>query len=156
VYEGGAEDVLSCLDGIGIWGIGMLSCSSSLWPKTIPPTSLFFSFSNMTDLKLVVSSEDYTTLKVQLVASAVGAPLTIQTSANLTQLDASAKNIVLVTSGGTLTQHIAILRYLAGLNSSANLLGVEDIDRAQVDQWLEFSWQELGKFDKQGVLNAIS
>lgn len=97
----------------------------------------------MTELKLFICNEDYTTLKVQIVASVVGADMSVEKSTELTRLEASAKNMVLQTSGGNLTQHIAILRFLAGLSSSSNLLGAEDIDRAQVDQWLEFSWQEL-------------
>jgi len=102
---------------------------------------------DMADLKLFVVVDDYTALKVQVVASVANVSLQVEKNVSPSQLqslEAAAKTSLLQTVGGNLTQHIAILRYLAGLNPSLNLLGTGDIDRAQVDQWLEFSWQELG------------
>lgn len=42
-----------------------------------------------------------------------------------------------------LSQHIAILRYIAQMSPSAGLYGQTDFDAAQVDQWLDFSWHNL-------------
>ena len=60
----------------------------------------------------------------------------------LLSLDSAAKSILLKTDSGFVTQHNAIIRFIAELDSS--LLGSSEIERAQVDQWLDFSWQDLG------------
>lgn len=95
-------------------------------------------------MKLFVTSEDYCLVKVKVALALGGKECAIETglaSADLAALDPAAKSMLLETPMGYVSQHIAILRYVA----DAQLLGVTDLDRAMVDQWLEFSWQELGK-----------
>jgi glutathione S-transferase len=101
-------------------------------------------------LELYSSVSDSCLLKVKLLAALVNLDLQINhvSDAELAVLDNSAKGLVLKTPGGYLSQHIPILKYIAGTSASA-LLGGEEIDRAQVNQWLEFAWQDLGKFDLQ-------
>jgi glutathione S-transferase len=95
-------------------------------------------------MKLYSAVDDYCLQKVKLVLALTGKECEIQTGCSvedLTKLDAAAKSMVLDTGAGCIGLHVAILRYLA----DAKLLGSSDIDRAMVDQWLEFSWEELGK-----------
>jgi asparaginyl-tRNA synthetase len=54
-----------------------------------------------------------------------------------------AKSIVLKTSAGYLTQQNAILRYLAENSATSGLTGSTPFESAQVDQWLDFFWNEL-------------
>lgn len=94
-------------------------------------------------MKLFVSSEDYCLVKIKLALSLGGKECAIEAGVavtDLTAMDPSAKSMLLETPMGCVSQHIAILRYVA----DAQLLGITDLDRAMVDQWLEFSWQELG------------
>lgn len=102
---------------------------------------------NFINMKLFVSSEDYCLVKIKLALALGGKECSIETgvaAADLANLDASAKSMLLETPMGYVSQHVAILRYVA----DAALLGVTDLDRAMVDQWLEFSWQELGVFSR--------
>lgn len=95
-------------------------------------------------MKLFVATEDYCLLKIRLALALTGKECAIETGVSLedlVKLDAGAKAILLETPGGYITQHVAILRYIVG----SELVGVSDLDRAMVDQWLDFSWQELGK-----------
>ena len=93
-------------------------------------------------MKLITSVDDYCLLKVKIASSLSGKECLIVsvTPEELVQLDASAKSMLMETPMGNISQHIAILRYIA----DSQLLGVNDLDRAMVDQWLEFSWEELG------------
>lgn len=95
-------------------------------------------------MKLLVATEDYCLLKIRLALALTGKECTIETGVSvedLTKLDAGAKAMLLESSLGYITQHIAILRSIAG----SDMIGSTDLDRSMVDQWLEFSWQELGK-----------
>lgn len=95
-------------------------------------------------MKLHSVLDDYCLLKIKIMLSLTGKDCAIETGCtieDLTKIDASAKSVVLETTGGAITQHVAVLRYL----SDAKLLGTSDLDRAMVDQWLEFSWEELGE-----------
>lgn len=50
---------------------------------------------------------------------------------------------VLSLEGGIIFQSNAILRYLGKLNQSLNLYGPTFYDQSQIDQWIDFSWNEL-------------
>lgn len=94
-------------------------------------------------MKLYVATEDYCLLKIKLALMLTGKQCDIETGVSvedLVKLDSAAKSILLETPLGYVTQHVAILRYIVG----EELVGACDLDRAMVDQWLEFSWQELG------------
>lgn len=94
-------------------------------------------------MKLLVATEDYCLLKIRLALALTGKECAIETGVSaedLTKLDAGAKAMLLESSLGYITQHIAILRSIVG----SEMIGSTDLDRAMVDQWLEFSWQELG------------
>lgn len=98
--------------------------------------------------ELLVAVEDFTVLKLQLLTSVTGALLRIEkkTDSELVAFDATAKGLLLRTKGGFLAQHVAILRYIAESHDQGALLGSSDeLNRAQINQWLEFSWQELGE-----------
>lgn len=100
---------------------------------------------SLVNMKLFVSSEDYCLVKVKLALALGGKECAIETgvaASDLANLDTTAKSMLLETPMGYVSQHVAILRYVA----DAALLGATDLDRAMVDQWLEFSWQELGAF----------
>lgn len=95
-------------------------------------------------MKLYSSVDDYCLQKIKIALSLTGKECSIETGCaveDLVKLDASAKSMVLETPGGVIAQHVAILRYL----SDAKMLGAGDLERAMVDQWLEFSWEELGR-----------
>ena len=91
------------------------------------------------------TADDYGLLKIKMTALAAKAFVEFKQvdEAGLKEIDANAKSYVLKTSQGNITQHIAIIRYIAELSPSLN--GSAEIEKAQVDQWLEFSWQDLGK-----------
>lgn len=94
-------------------------------------------------MKLLSVADDYCLLKIKIVLALTGKVCQIETPCaqeDLLKLDAAAKSMVLETPAGCVAQHVAIMRYL----SDDKLLGSGDIDRAMVDQWLEFSWEELG------------
>lgn len=98
-------------------------------------------------MKLFYSRSDYCLLKVKLVAALTGTTVDVEEKSHdeLVALDASAKTLLLEVDGQYISQHLTILRYLAEHSSKAKELLLEDVERAQIDQWLEFSWEELGK-----------
>jgi len=101
-------------------------------------------------MKVLALTEDYCLLKIRLALSILNLTSDIIIENNhyhgdLLKLDSAAKSILLVTdSGDYITQHVSILRYIAQSAEDKQLLGIAEIDRAMVDQWLEFSWNELG------------
>lgn len=100
-------------------------------------------------MNLLVSDDDYCVQKIVLVASLAGIELTVKkglTPKAVSEIDGRAKSMVLTTaSGGTIGQHTAILKFLGDFNSAVPLVGVTEMDRALVSQWIGFCWQELGK-----------
>ncbi|KAJ1432030.1 hypothetical protein B484DRAFT_327541 [Ochromonadaceae sp. CCMP2298] len=97
-------------------------------------------------MKLLSVQDDYCLLKVRLVLSLTGDDATVETGIaqeDLSKLDASAQSMVLETSSGYVTQTIPVMRYLAQAHPKAKLQGSGEVDTAMIDQWLEFSWQEL-------------
>ncbi len=97
-------------------------------------------------MKLFYSRSDYCLLKVKLVAALTGTTIVVEekTQEELVALDGAAKTLLLEVDGQYISQHLAILRFLAESSAKANELLLEDVERAQVNQWLEFSWEELG------------
>lgn len=98
------------------------------------------------EMKLFVATEDYCLLKIRLALALTGKECVIETGVSvedLKKLDAEAKAMLLESSLGYVTQHIAILRSIVG----SEMVGSTDVDRAMIDQWLEFSWQELGTIE---------
>lgn len=96
--------------------------------------------------EILTSVEDFTLVKLQLLTALIGATLRVEkkSEADLLALDPSAKGLLLRANNSYLSQHIAILRYIAETFNNASLLGGEDeMSRAQINQWLEFSWEEL-------------
>lgn len=98
-------------------------------------------------MKLLYSRDDYCLLKVKLVAALTETPLELQstTQDELAAKDGAAKSLLLEVDGQCVGQHLAVLRYLAETSKLAAQLLLEDVERAQVNQWLEFSWEELGE-----------
>lgn len=95
---------------------------------------------------LFVAVDDYCVQKVLVAAAAASFALELKnlpSQEELIKLDPSAKSLLLQTSAGFLTQQNAILRYIAESNKAAKLMGSDEMEIAQIDQWLEFSWQEL-------------
>lgn len=100
-------------------------------------------------MKVLALAEDYCVLKIRLAVSLLDLTTDVifETHEDLLKLDTTAKSILLVTeSGEYISQHVSILRYIAQSTEDKSLLGVAEIDRAMVDQWLEFSWHELGRY----------
>lgn len=97
---------------------------------------------------LVAVDGDYCVTKIQITASIANIKLNIiknKTHEELSILDPCAKSIVLQTKEGIITQHNAILRYIAEISPAVQLMGITSFDSSQVDQWLDFSWCELGR-----------
>ena len=68
-----------------------------------------------------------------------------------------AKSLVLTVGEIHLTTTNSMLRTIAELSPNTNLLGVTDIDKAQVDGWLSFVWSSLDvtlDADQQADLSA--
>jgi asparaginyl-tRNA synthetase len=55
----------------------------------------------------------------------------------------SSAAYVLVTPTGSITKTNAILHYLAELTPAQGLLGENSYETSQVDQWLDFAWNEI-------------
>lgn len=99
-------------------------------------------------MNLLVAEDDYCVQKIVLVAALAGLELTVKkgvSAKTLSELDGKAKSVLLSTSAGNLGQHTAILKYLGEVSPAVPLNGVSEIERAQVNQWVNFSWLELGK-----------
>jgi hypothetical protein len=98
-------------------------------------------------MELLVAVDDYCVTKIIAAASAAGVPLPVRkgySHSQLTDIDNAAKSILLKTKQGNITQHVAMLRYIAELAPASGLAGISSFDTAIVDQWLDFSWNELG------------
>lgn len=98
-------------------------------------------------MELLVAVDDYCVTKIIIAASAAGVKIKVVkdvTHDDLKKLDIAAKSILLLTSSGIIAQHVSMLRYIAEIAPSAQLMGSTPFDSALVDQWLEFSWCELG------------
>lgn len=98
-------------------------------------------------MELLVAVDDYCVTKVSLTAAVAGVNINVVKGlchSDLTKFDIAAKSILLKTSSGIITQHVPILRYIAEIAPNARLMGANTFDSALVNQWLEFSWCELG------------
>jgi asparaginyl-tRNA synthetase len=97
-------------------------------------------------------------MQVRIAAAYGGVALTINSAPSAAEVAAaspSGKLPVLRTPGGEYVfQSNAILRYVAGLNESANLVGGAGLQGGEVDQWLEFAATELEV--PAGVLGAAA
>ena len=109
-------------------------------------------------MNLLVAVEDFCVQKITTTAAVAGVkiPVTKATAEELSAVDPKARSIVLLTSEGPISQHTAILRYLAELSPLAELSGTSNFNAALVDQWLEFSWQEIGKIHNTSRSNMIN
>lgn len=98
-------------------------------------------------MDLLVAVDDYCLTKVIVTASVAGVKVNVTKGISheeLALLDAASKSMVLKTSSGIITQHVAMLRFIAEMVPAVQLTGVTAFDAALVDQWLDFSWCELG------------
>jgi hypothetical protein len=98
-------------------------------------------------MELLVAVDDYCVTKVSLTAAVAGVHINVVkgiSHSDLMKFDIAAKSILLKTSSGVITQHVPILRYIAEIAPNARLMGANTFDSALVNQWLEFSWCELG------------
>ena len=86
--------------------------------------------------------DDYCVQKCLLAAKLAGISLAVQQGA---AADVSGLALVMSEGKPPVTQHLAILRTLADAAPAAKLLGSSAMDGAQVDQWLAFTWQNIGK-----------
>ena len=114
--------------------------------------------STVFSMELFCSVSDYCVSKVVAAAAYAKVSLTVHTStteAALLAMHPQAKSIVLKTSSGYLTQQNAILRYLAENSASSGLTGATAFESAQVDQWLDFFWNELD-FRAQALMGLSS
>lgn len=98
---------------------------------------------------LTLNESDYCVTKVVITAALLDAKLTVKAVDEDALLklapEGVPKSMALQTKDGNLlTQHMTILRYLAESVTAAKLGGGDETSIAKVDQWLSFSWQELG------------
>ena len=106
-----------------------------------------------------VPGHEFTLVKVKLLTALTGATLTIESKQDveLLQLDQTAKGLLLKTTSGFISQHLAILRYIAESYDNSSLLGgADELNRAQINQWLEFAWQELGEASVSSTIVEIT
>jgi glutathione S-transferase len=97
-------------------------------------------------MELVVEIDDYRVAEVLIAASVAGIKITVTKGVShddLVKLDAKATTLALKTTAGIITRHVAMLRYIAEMVPAAQLLGMTEFHTSQVDQWLEFSVNEL-------------
>ena len=80
--------------------------------------------------------ENYCVHKIQATAAYGGVRLRVVQ----TQQDPS---ILLKTSEGSISQHNAILRYIAACNNTSGLTGRSEFEFAQICQWMDLLWTDL-------------
>lgn len=98
-------------------------------------------------MELLVAVDDYCVTKVSLTAAVAGININVVkglSHSDLAKFDIAAKSLLLKTSSGLITQHLPMLRYIAENAPNVRLMGANTFDSALVNQWLEFSWCELG------------
>lgn len=92
---------------------------------------------------------DYCISKVLILAALTDTKLEIEYNTNeAVLLDLQPANVpksmaLQVNDDGFITQHLSIMRYLSERSPALQLSGKTEIDLAQIDQWLNLSWQEL-------------
>lgn len=109
-------------------------------------------------MELFCSVSDYCVSKVVAAAAYSKVPLTVNTGTSekdLLAMHPQAKSMVLKTSTGSLTQQNTILRYMAENSTVSGLTGSTPFQSAQVDQWLDFFWNELD-FRAQALMGLNS
>lgn len=100
----------------------------------------------MSSLVLLTSVDDYCLKKIVATAEYAQVKLTVNKGvslANLVELDPRATAFVLQTSFGSITHQNTILRYLSEISPAVGLCGASAYESSQVDQWLDFSWNEI-------------
>jgi len=98
-------------------------------------------------ITLHVGYDDYLVQKVTATAKIAKIPMVVKktTAGSLTAILPEAKSMVMTpASGPPITQHLSILRFLAEATPAAGLVGANSFDGAQVDQWLHFTWHDIG------------
>lgn len=98
-------------------------------------------------MRLLASNDDYCVLKIRIASSVTNSDISVETGfadEDLTKLDDSAKSMLLETPTGYVTLQIPILRYIAELSPSFQLLGADQQEESIVEYWLNFSWKEIG------------
>lgn len=110
-------------------------------------TSTYFSFFSLTSIQLTfIFFLDYCLKKILATSYSIGIDLEVNKNVpldRLTSFDSKAQSFVLETQFGPITKTNAILRYLADLSPSHELLGTNSYETSQVDQWIDFSWNEV-------------
>lgn len=100
-------------------------------------------------MEVLACVDDYCVLKLVLTSTLADVPVVINktmTHEALKTLHPAAKSILMKTSDDYLTQHVPMMRIIAAQSKKhAQLTGDNETNKAQVDQWLEYSWQELGR-----------
>jgi glutathione S-transferase len=97
-------------------------------------------------MELVVEIDDYRVAEVLIAASVAGIKITVTKDVShddMVKLAANASSLVLKTPAGIITRQVAMLRHIAEMVPAAQLMGMTDFQTSQVDQWLEFSANEL-------------
>lgn len=96
-------------------------------------------------LRLDAAIDDYSLKKIVATALYAQVELDVKkgvTVESLQLLDPKAKSFVLHTQNGPVTNTSAILHYLASLSPALGLLGTA-FETAQIDQWLDYAWNEI-------------
>ena len=99
-------------------------------------------------MEVLTCVDDYCVLKLVLTSALADVPIAINktmTHDALKALHPAAKSVLMKTAGDYLTQHVPMMRMVASASKKhAQLAGEDEVNKSQVDQWLEYSWQELG------------
>ena len=99
-------------------------------------------------MEIYAAVDDYCVLKLTLTSSFAEVPVHVRKDVDhvtLKSIHPRAKSLLLKNGSEYVTQHIPMMRLITADGVNKQLLGVNEIDTAQVDEWLEYSWQELGK-----------
>lgn len=102
-------------------------------------------------MDLLISTDiDYVIQKILIAASLTGTKLNVKkvNESELVKLEPKAKTVVLAANNGSITQHTAIIRYIGDISPLTPLNGLNGFENAQVDQWIDLCWNELGKIIK--------
>lgn len=95
--------------------------------------------------KIYYSVPEHCLDKVRAVLAVLKKEVTFEkiSTEELSAKDSEAKGILLENPSGNLTNSVAIARYFALAEEKQTLLSKGDIESAQIDQWIEYSSDEL-------------
>jgi hypothetical protein len=107
-----------------------------------------YRFKKMPQLSLLASQESYVDQKIVIVAHLCGIQLPVRYGVSEEEIRrhcVAASGLLLKTEDGYIWQSSSILRYFGRCFPCAYLMGNSNFEESLVNQWLEATWNDVGK-----------